>query len=389
MQKKKERVLLFISKQICYQSNSFFAGQLAVAFERLGFAADICELSWSEELEEKLEPLLGRKYRVILDFNSMLPRVVMDDETPYLDMLDGPFFNYVLDHPLFHHGALASGVRNMNALVLDEAQRDYVKRCYPGLAGVHMLPLGASKAFYEGKKATECRIFFSGSFDSMDTVYDIIKAAPEPLQSVMKQLAERRIAEPLLTMDEAAGLYLEEKGLELSPEKFALYVHSMYPVDIYVRNHFRKLALDELLSQGIPVTVMGDGWEKYHYRDEHSLQRRESVPFSLSFERIAREHVLLDVSPIFNRGMHDRVPAGMANRAVVLTDKNPYLEARFTDGKDICFYSLKDIHTLGSWAERLLGDENLRSGIAEHAFCRYEAHDTWLHRAKAILKLVP
>ena len=34
---------------------------------------------------------------------------------------------------------------------------------------------------------------------------------------------------------------------------------------------------------------------------------------------IAKAHVLLNVSPIFNRGMHRLVPAGMANHAVVLT----------------------------------------------------------------------
>ena len=35
--------------------------------------------------------------------------------------------------------------------------------------------------------------------------------------------------------------------------------------------------------------------------------------------------------------MHDRVPAGMANHAVVLTDENPYLRRTFTDGKELLF----------------------------------------------------
>ena len=124
----------------------------------------------------------------------------------------------------------------------------------------------------------------------------------------------------------------------------------MYSGDAYIRDYFRKAALDELLSQGIPVTVMGEGWEKYHYKDEHSLRREPGVPFALSFERIAKSHILLNVSPIFNRGMHDRIPAGMANRAVVLTDKNPYLETRFTDGRELAFYSLSDLSTLSRWA---------------------------------------
>lgn len=49
---------------------------------------------------------------------------------------------------------------------------------------------------------------------------------------------------------------------------------------------------------------------------------------------------MLDVSPIFNRGVHDRAIAGMANRTVVLTDSNPYRCAHFKNRKDMMFYSL-------------------------------------------------
>lgn len=133
-------------------------------------------------------------------------------------------------------------------------------------------------------------------------------------------------------------------------------MNSMYAVDAYVRDYFRKAALDALLAEKLPVTVFGEGWEKYSCGDEHSLRREPAVPFALSFERIAKAHVLLNVSPIFNRGMHDRVPAGMANHAVVLTDENPYLRRTFTDGKELLFYSLEKPDTLCEQAERTLTD---------------------------------
>lgn len=386
-EEKKERVLVFSSREICYLSSNFFANQIGAAFEELGFAADICELSKEDDLDGKLEPFIGAKYRVILDFNSMLPRMVMEDGKPYLEKLDGPFFDYILDHPLFHYNGLTSGVKDMHAIVLDEAQKRYIEQYYPKVTSVHMLPLGATKALYEGDKEPECRILFPGTYDSPDAVYEVVKAAPEPLRGIMKQLIERRIAAPLLPMEEAFRQYLKEQEMELAAEQFALYMNAMYSVDAYIRDYFRKMALDALLSQGIPVTVMGAGWEKYHYREEHSLRREREVPFSLSFERIAKAHVLLDVSPIFNRGMHDRIPAGMANRAVVLTDGNPYLETRFTDGKELCFYSLDDLHTLSARAEQLIAGRALREEIAERAYLEYEEHHTWTCRARAILDM--
>lgn len=164
-------------------------------------------------------------------------------------------------------------------------------------------------------------------------------------------------------MEKAFQQYLAEKGAELSAEQFALFMNSMYPVDAYVRDYFRKAALDELLTEKLPVTVIGEGWEKYKGTDAGSLRRERAVPFALSFERIAKAHILLNVSPIFNRGMHDRIPAGMANHTVVLTDENPWLSRRFADGEEIAFYSLENLSTLGEQAGRLLGDRAMRSRL--------------------------
>ena len=74
-------------------------------------------------------------------------------------------------------------------------------------------------------------------------------------------------------------------------------MNSMYAVDAYVRDYFRKAVLDALLAEKLPVTVFGEGWEKYSCGDEHSLRREPAVPFALSFERITKAHVLLNVSP--------------------------------------------------------------------------------------------
>ncbi len=472
---KKGRVLIFSSREICYLSANFFANQLGAAFEELGYEADICEFTAEDDLDEKLKPYLGQRYEVIADFNSMLPRMVLEDGTPYLDRMDGPFFDYILDHPLFHYTGLSSGVKNLHALVLDEAQARYASACYPKLASVSMLPLGATKALGSGKqlpgatkepgsgkqppgatkepgsgkqppgatkepgsgkqppgaakepgsgkqppgaakepgsgklpgspmklspgsacsdtvlpglqKDAECRILFTATYDDPNEVYKVVQAAPEPLRSVMKQLVEMRVADPLLPMEEAFAQYLRTEGTELSAEEFALFMNAMYAVDAYIRNYFRKQVTDRLLAQKIPVTVMGSGWEKYRHPGERWLKREPEVVFGLSFERIARAHVLLNVAPIFNRGMHDRIPAGMANGAVVLTEKNPYLERQFTDGNELMFYSLTDLDTAAEAAERLIGDPVLRGEIALRAYREFEAHHTWRCRAESILAL--
>ena len=39
----KEKIIVFSSREICYQSSSFFANQMADAFEDLGFDVQVCE----------------------------------------------------------------------------------------------------------------------------------------------------------------------------------------------------------------------------------------------------------------------------------------------------------------------------------------------------------
>lgn len=381
----RERVLLFSSREICYMSGNFFAHQLGAAFEELGYEAEVCEFTREDDYDPLLRSCMEREYRAVIDFNSLLPRMEMEDQSSYLDHLNGPFYDYLLDHPLFHYNGLVTRAKNFHALVLDEAQREYTAKYYPNVKSTHMLPLGATEAMYHGPKNPADHIFFPGTYDSPDEVYHLIEVSPEPLQSIMRDLVERRLAEPLLPMEEAFGRYLAERGMELADADFALYMNAMYPVDAYIRDYFRKAAVDALLRAGISVRAAGTGWEKYHEPAGTRLERQKSVPFAVSFEKIAAEEVLLDVSPIFSRGMHDRIPAGMANRAAVLTDGNPYLEKTFQDGANLCLYSLSDLSTLTELAGRLLEDPGFRETIQENAYQEYKRKHTWRNRAEVIL----
>lgn len=380
MKNTKEKVLVFSSREICYLSGNFFANQIGAAFEELGADVEICELAKEDNLDEKLEPLTKENYKVILDFNSLLPRMVMEDDEPYLNRLNGPFFDYVLDHPLFHYNSLHANVKNMHVIVLDEAQCDYVQQYYTKVKSVHMLPLGATRsAFAEMKYMLETkkdkdmekntgRIFFSGTYDCPNAVYALVEDAPEPLCGIMKDLIAQRLAEPFLPMEEAFRRYLSLHEMDLPGEQFALYMNAMYPVDAYIRDYFRKAAVDTLLKQKIPVTIMGEGWQKYHFSDETYLRREKGVTFGLSFERIAKEEILLNVSPIFNRGMHDRILAGMANETAVLTDENPYLKKHFADGEHIVFYQLDNMGSLAEKAGELLENKGLRERIVKGGY---------------------
>lgn len=383
--KSDEKILIFSSREICYLSGNFFANQIGGAFEELGFPVEVCELAKEDSLDEKLEVFMGKKYKLILDFNSLLPRMEMEDGSAYLDHLKGPFFDYILDHPLFHYNGLMTKAENMHVIVLDEAQRTYIERYHRNVKRVYMLPLGATEAFCQTEKQKPDSILFLGTYERPDKVYELVRESPEPMKHVMKSLIDRRLADPLLPMEEAYRQYLAEHEWELADREFVLFMNAMYPVDAFIRDYFRKAALDELIAENIPVKAVGEGWEKYQRDDNAFFKREKSVLFQRSFDRIAREQILLNVSPIFNRGLHDRVLAGMANRTAVLTDGNPYLEAHFCHGENICLYSLASLHTLSDLAGELMENRFLREKIQNQGLEEFRRKHTWEHRARQIL----
>lgn len=382
------RVLVFSSREICYFSSNFFANQIGEAFENLSCTVDVCELSKEDDLDEKLEGYLHKSYDLILDFNSLLPRMALEDGSLFLNHLDGPFYNWILDHPLFHHVALKAPIADSHAIFLDESQRDYVKEYYPEVKEQMFLPLAATESFIPVEKEKEPAIFFSGTYGRLEDVEHTMQTVPTHLQEAMYAILEQRLADFELPMEEAYRRFLRERGEEKDRVTFRNEMNAMYPVDAYVRNYVRKKTLDTLLRAGIPVKVMGHDWEKYPVPEHGKLTIEKPVLFHLTFEKIAREHILLDAAPIFPHGIHDRVFAGMANRAVVLTEENENKRKRFTDGEELLYYSLKEPEELVAKAEELLTNRILRETVQENAYASYCREHTWEHRAKSILNHV-
>lgn len=383
--RKKKKSLYLVRERSVISRAVFFANQMADAFENLGFDVQVCEFDEHDDLDAVFQPLYGQKYRLLLDFNSTITRMVEEDGTPVLDKLDGPFFDYILDHPLFHYNCLNADLKNLNGIFLDEAQEAYVKRYYPRVKKTLTMPLGATEAVTGGKKTETDTVLFMGTYDRPDKIYEMVDLSPEPLRSYMKELIEMRIEDPILPMEEGFGQLLKTHGEDLPDDKFSLFMNAMYSVDAYIRDYFRKAAVDELVRAKIPVRLVGEGWEKYESCNETYVTREKAVVFGLSFEKIAHADVLLNVSPFFNHGAHDRIFAGMANHCTVLTDQNPYLKRILKDGEQVCMYSLKDIRTLSDYTAELLSNRALCRDIQNNAYVEFKQKYTWEEKAKQLL----
>lgn len=125
-----------------------------------------------------------------------------------------------------------------------------------------------------------------GTYDAPEKVYDIVKAAPEPFCGMMKRIIEMRIAVPELPMEEVFAACLKEDDMELDEAQFALFMNTMYASDAYIRDYFRKAALDELLKKKIPVQLVGEGWENTRHRMRDTGRSRSRSPLIFPLKRL-------------------------------------------------------------------------------------------------------
>ena len=118
------KFLIFEMKTVCYNSYLYFGDALGLALKKLG--CDVEYFKVDEQALDDLEQFIGRHYDGLIDFNSDLPRALMDDDSFFLDHVDAPFIDVILDHPLYHHDSLKNKLNNFHVVCLDSNHKDYI-----------------------------------------------------------------------------------------------------------------------------------------------------------------------------------------------------------------------------------------------------------------------
>ncbi len=114
-----KKILIIHTREICYYSGAFFLHRMEEALQRAGAEVDFVELSdeaadWNllGDLLDRAKASPDRLYDAVLDINSKLPYLTMEGENGrevrFLNELGIPFYNWIVDHPLYHHPGILS-----------------------------------------------------------------------------------------------------------------------------------------------------------------------------------------------------------------------------------------------------------------------------------------
>ena len=347
------RGLIFSTRDLCYYSASFFADRIADSLEEKGdtiVRADIPEDTEESEIEETLLSLSNERFDYILDLNSKLPRMQDEKGVPYLDKImsvedaaaPAPFYNYILDHPLYHHPGLSQKLKNYHAVVIDRFHGRYIEKYYPNVKEVIYRPLPGSLSVTDIPfDERSDRLLFPGTYVARTLIEHEIERLSSPEKArLIKDLfyewdpEEKPIEEAVLER-----LTEEEKEAEDCP----VLMNSLYPLDRLMRYERRRKLIFFLAQNGISIDIQGEGWEDTGIYGFQNVKKLPPSSMASSIEIMAGYKKVLDVNPCFFEGLHDRVSSALLNGCMVFSDMS---EKTAPDDSNLRLYSFHRLEKL-------------------------------------------
>lgn len=384
-------ILMFITRYLCYASNTAFAASLSNELKEMGHEVEICNILGREDAGERAAEFVGRRFDAIIDFNSTLPRAKAGGKA-FLDAIDAPFYNYIVDHPLYHHPILKLSLNNFNVICLDPTHKAYIEKYYPHIKRILVLPLSGSRALANldfGKRRKD--LLFTGTYYNPDKYRKMIEGKDRFYQREYFTMADILIENPLLTPEEAfdeMGRLLGRDKTVLPPEDYRRELNAAYPAEIYARAVVRKQIIETILANGIPMIICGNEWEQFHAPAGSHITWIEGMDYAQTIELIASVQAVLNILPGFCHAPHDRIFTTMLNGAIAISDENYYLKNEFHSGEDCFLFPRQKLVQMIPELKELLCQENRMKEISENGREKTGQYHTWKHRTQKLCEFL-
>lgn len=345
------KILLFQIRYLCHKSNELFVDNLAEEFEKLGHEVSICNIIDKNDTEKYLNDLLGKHFDAMIDFNSVLPAADLEEGGYFLDKIDAPFYNYIVDHPLFHHDFLNIPLKNYNVICIDNNHYNYLKNYYPHIKNVFVQPLAATKGMIECEyEKRNIDVLYPVSYMPFKKAEKMLMEGTSVKGQIKlndmemrwaKDVVDIMLSNPTKSIEEAFLQVLEDSALELDKEDFKMALTRLHIADIYIRCYLREKMLDYLLEAGNKVTACGKDWELYDNKAGKLLEIYPDVSYTTAMQYMQNSKAVVNVTPGFKWAIHDRATSAMLNEALLISD-NSIIESGAEQSYDFSPFKIKN-----------------------------------------------
>ena len=389
-----KKILLFRQENICNDLLNTLTDYVAEQLRCRKIEYDFIDISKEQgEVLKDMERTISGEFDAALAFNAMGQQDVMINGENIYDHYGIPFYNYIVDHPMDHFGALQSNCENYHVICMDRDHVDLIRDYFPNIRSAHFLPLGAVPVKSDKRLAVREReydIVFTGGYlpQRSKDLLEVFEGYPDPQRTILLKLIERLLEKD--SLDIRGGLkevLLELYGIqETEPDEVLNVMRAVQGANLFMRTYVREQVLQQLMRTDLSFHIFGNGWKERMATANPGMSFHPGVPFGGTGEIFDHAKIVLNIMPWFKNGTHDRIASAMLHGAVALTDHSRYLD-ELPDDIMFCYEIMKPEQLEAQIREMLNNEKELQS-VADRGFRYAKTHMTWEQNVSKLMEIM-
>lgn len=381
-------ILIYRGDDTCYNQLNVFADELTNGLKALKQRIEVYDVS--KEDITGLTRYTGMRFKAIVGIQTYLFSIKMKDKTTNLhDLIIGPKFNMIFDHPVLLKKHIQAGPSDYYLLVHDRNYLNFAKKYYKNIKDCLFLsPGGMALSMSDFNVEKKYDVSFIGTYYNYRQIIANIRTFDKKIRYIANRFLMELRYNVNLPTEKALSNVLKHYGMELSDEEFLDLLFELRYVFFGVMYYYREKVIRTLLDNGVELHVYGDSWKSSPFHKHPLLKIHPSVTGDNALKIMAESKISLNIMAWHKDGFTERIANSMLNGSVVVSDKSTQLEELFTDGKDLVLFELNHLELLPEKIKNLLSfPENLKE-ISKNSRDKVEESHLWSHRAQHLLKLL-
>lgn len=374
-------VLMYKSESICHNILNIFAEQIGAALEREGQEVEYFDTE--QEGISELSRFVGKHFRAIIGMQSYLFGIKMEDGTFLHDLIKGPKYNFVFDHPVWMKNHLTDVPKNFSVITHDINYVKFIDKYYHLPA--YLLPPAGELVLLENLPK-KYDISFVGAYGDCWSEVLGMHALPREVRFIANHFLLELRKNSHYTAEEALIEVYRKKGQNLLEEELLSSLWDVRRVYYCGMHYFRHHIIKTLLEAGLQVDVFGDTWLNCPLRRYPNLVYHPDASFEESIRIWQQSKLSLNVMSWHKGGFTERMANIMLCKTVLVTDDTEYLKGRYTPDEDMIVFRLDELEKLPGKLKQYLEDKEKRDRVSENGWRKACQNETWDSRAKEFLR---
>ncbi len=390
-------ILIYRGESTCYNQLNSFADELAKALLACRQSVEIFDVK--REGHQSLPRYIGQHFKAIIGIQTYLFSVMMQDKTTNLhDLIIGPKFNMILDHPSLLKDHITNGPKDYYLLVHDRNYLNFAKKYYKNIKSCfHFSPAGimpvakTSDTNIEHSSRNPEKIYnlsFIGTYYNYRNILINLKSYNRNFRYLANRFLGEMKRNPNQPTETALKKVLEDYQINLSNNQFLDMLFHFRYVSFSVMYYYREKIIHTLLNAGIEVNVYGDSWNSAPFANHPCLNRHPKLDVYESLLVMQQSHICLNIMAWHKDGFTERIANTMLNYSLVVSDRSTQLEELFVDNQDLVLFDLENLNTLPATIQALLKSPEKLNSITQHGYLKATQTHLWLNRAEQFLTIL-